>query len=149
MVSHPNIRGRRGPGGDTSRVIVFAPDPELAAWVDGELEGARLAIQLARSVAHVVAALVDDPPPRPQILIADLDAMSPAEVLHLHQIRERGWFGIVIAIGKVGDDLKKSLQIARVLRRPLATTNLRDAVNEVGLDRETMQIRKLPSTDRE
>jgi hypothetical protein len=61
------------------------------------IEGEPLTLQLARSVKQVVSALVEDPPSRAAILIADFDAIAPGDVMELHTIRERGWFGAGIA----------------------------------------------------
>jgi hypothetical protein len=66
--------------------------------------------------------------------------MSAADVLQLHAIRDGGWFGALIAIGNVSDDLTKSLNIDRVLARPLVDEVFRKAVNQVGLDRPTTRI---------
>lgn len=115
----------------------------MIAWIEAELAGLGLSIQVARTVREAVAALTEDPPPRPQIMAADFDTLTAADVLQLHSIRESGWFGSLIALGKVSGALKTSLNIDRVLTRPLGREVLRKAVNQVGLDRPTAKMKKL------
>jgi hypothetical protein len=95
----------------SSNVLVFAPDHET--WVKSELAGTELTIDVAPSVKRVVEILIDDSAPRPQILIVDFNSMSAGELLHLHSIREQGWFGTVIALGRVPASLRKSMNIER------------------------------------
>lgn len=110
------------------RVLAFAPDPDREEWIENELRPDRVPVQLSRSVAELVSALVDRAPPRPQILIADFDAMSARELTHLHCVRERGWFGQVIALGVVPIPLRLSMRIDRVLTAPVARNTLRAIV---------------------
>jgi hypothetical protein len=143
-MAHPNIRGRQGPPpGDVARALIYAPDPTRAAWIDEELAKEAISVQVTRTVEQVVAALIDDPPPRPQFLIADFDAMSPTDLLQLHTIREQGWFGTVIALGTVPMALRKSLNIDRVLTPPFVRNSLRNAIDSVGVLLTTTRIPKI------
>jgi hypothetical protein len=142
--SNANVRSKRdAPRAEPNRLLILASDAALVAWIEEELAGLGLAIQLARSPREAVAALTEDPPPRPQIMAADFDTIDAAGVLQLHAIRDGGWFGSLIAIGDVADELMTSLNIERVLARPLVSGMLRKAVNQIGLDRPTMKMRKL------
>ncbi|HET7505368.1 MAG TPA: hypothetical protein VFK02_30320 [Kofleriaceae bacterium] len=132
---HPRIlRGAdpSTPTGEKIRVLVYAPSPVRASWVEAELASSAVMVQIGFSVEHVVSALVEDPPPRPQILVADFDEMNAGELMHLHVLREQGWFGRIIALGEVPDALRSSLAIERVLGAPFA----RDALREVITDTE-------------
>lgn len=116
MSIHPRLRARATrkivlSAAETDRVLALAPDHE--AWIRSELAGTSLTTRFVRSVGEVVSALVEAPPPRPQILIVDFDEVSPGELLHLHSIREQGWFGSVIAIGRVAVSLRTSLGVDR------------------------------------
>jgi len=124
------------------RALVYAPDRQLLEWIDRELGQVAVIVQVAISVRQVVRALVDDPPPRAQLLIADIANMSAIDVLHLHQIRDRGWFGAILAIGRVSSDLSKSLRVDKVVR-PCGTNALRNTVEAIGLDRPTVRIARL------
>lgn len=96
---------------DNTRALVFAPDHET--WVKSELAGTGLTVDIASSIRDVVYALIDEPPPRAQILIIDFSAITAGELLHLHSIREQGWFGNVIAIGRIPASLRKSMNVER------------------------------------
>lgn len=144
-MAHPNLRRKTaGASGPTSRALVFARDELVLSFLEAELGEDEITIQIARSASQIVAALKEDPPPHPQILVADFDALDAAETLLLHAIRE-AWYGSVIAIGLVPDELVKSLNIERVLARPLETHMVRDAVRAIGLNRATTKIPTFPS----
>jgi hypothetical protein len=123
--------------------LIFAPDAGVMAWVESELGGQAFSLQVARSAREIVTALVDDPPPRAQILVSDFDALSASDVLGLHAIRDRGWFGSIVALGNVSPELRASLSVEQVLGRPLVAEQLRTAVTRVGLDQATRRIPKL------
>jgi hypothetical protein len=112
--------------GEQIRVLVFAPGSRRATWIETELAGTSILVQIGYSVSQVVSALVEDPPPRPQILVADFDDISPGDLLHLHVLREQGWFGRIIALGDVPEELCSSLMIECVIATPL-----RDALRDV------------------
>lgn len=137
-MAHPNIR-KKAAGAERSRALVFARDEAVLAHIETELTAENLTIQVARSAPDIVAALSTDPPPRPQIFVADFDALDAAEVLQIHAIRE-AWYGSVLAIGNVSLELQKSLNIERVIAHPLEADTLRKAVRAIGLDRATTRI---------
>ncbi|MDB4952787.1 MAG: hypothetical protein JWO36_356 [Myxococcales bacterium] len=143
-MGHPNTRSRQGPPRtELARVLVFAPEPTRAAWIEEELAKEALTVQVTRTVEQTVAALIEDPPPRAQILIADFNAMSPADLLRLHAIREQGWFGTVIGLGTVSMAVRKSLNIDRVLSPPFVRNSLRNAVDGIGVLMATTRIPKI------
>jgi hypothetical protein len=110
------------------RAIIFSPATERERWIEAELARARAMIQIGYSVRQLVMALCEDPPPRPQILIVDMDSLAPAEVVQLHAIRERGWFGTIVALGNVPPALRRSLQIEKVLTVPFVEDALVDTL---------------------
>ena len=126
--------------GEPIRCLVFAPEPNRSRWIETELtqtqpsvlEGAeprpKITIQLGRRVRTVVFALLKDPPPRPQVLIVDFDAVSPAELFELHAIRHDGWTGRLIGLGDVPDDLCTSLEVDHVFTAPFVRDSLLDCV---------------------
>lgn len=130
----------RPPLDDTQlRALIFAPERTRATWIESELSRAPVTIQVARRVRTVVAALIKDPPPRPQLLIVDFDSISPAELLELHTVRHEGWDGRMIGIGAVPRELCRSLEIDRVIPA-LVRDSLLDCVAGTRHATETVPI---------
>jgi hypothetical protein len=132
-VAQLRARGtRRGPDapGEQIRTLIYAPEPTRAAWIESELARAPITvtIQVGRRVRTIVSALVKDPPPRPQLLIVDFDAITPGELLELHAIRDKGWSGRLIALGVVPRELRASLAVDHVLTAPFIRDSLLDCV---------------------
>ena len=121
-------------------MLVYAPSPSRATWVETELEHKEVMVQIGFSIEHVVSALVEDPPPRPQILVADFDDMNPGEVMHLHVLREQGWFGRIIALGSLPPALRTSLGIECVIDAPFVRDSLRDAITSDGFVNQTTKL---------
>jgi hypothetical protein len=140
MAGHPNVRSRT-PANDEYlvRVLALCSDMTLP-WVEGELYSEHISLQIARSVPHAVSALVEDPPPRATILVCDFDNLDAAATMQLHEIRERGWFGAVIGLGRIAEALRISLAIGTVLTPPFRTHALRNAVSRAGIGLATTKI---------
>jgi len=146
MNPHPRLRSRGTPGygkADAFRALVYAPDPAQRAWLEQQLGSLGVVFQISRNVGELVAALVEDPPPRPQLLFIDFAALSPGEVLHLHTIRELGWFGAVIAIGKVSLALRQSLMIERVLAPHASHDAIRGAIANISPETQTIRMPRI------
>jgi hypothetical protein len=152
MRQHPRVwaRGTK-PAMDTAEptadlpdgalvAVVYAPDEPIAAWVEEELEADGARIQIARSMSGLVQALVADPTPRPHVLIVDLDALAPAELMELHAIRHKGWFGSIVALGHTPSALRRSLSIDVVLAQPVRQNQLRDAFAQLREPVKTIRI---------
>jgi hypothetical protein len=138
VATHPHTTSR-----ELIRVLFFAPSKETADWIREELAKEQLELKPAATVAQVVTALIDEPPPRAQLLIVDLDAVAPGDLLHLHTVREQGWFGSMIALGNVPSTLRKSLNIERVIAPPYRKDSLRNAVMSSGISGPTTRIPKV------
>jgi len=145
-IVHPRVqtRGTRddrpAATGPRIRVLVYAPIEARASWIESELADEAVMVQIGHSVAQVVSALVEDPPPRPQVLIADFDALNGGEIMHLHLLREQGWFGRVIALGDVPGSLRISLAIEHLLRPPLTAGALREVIATTSCDTSTTRL---------
>jgi hypothetical protein len=143
MAPHPRVYTRHSlPPTAAARlgVMVHAASEHRATWVAKELGRLDALIQFGRTIEAVVLALIDDPPPRPQVLVVDFDAIAAVEVLQLHEIREHGWCGRIIGLGVVPPPLRASLGIERVINTPFDADSLCDAVAEIGFDAMTMRI---------
>ena len=139
MAGHPNVRSRADRSDLTVRVLALAGDATLP-WIEDELTHETITLQVARSVPHAVSALVEDPPPRATILVCDFDALGAADTMQLHQIRERGWFGAIIGLGRVPDPLRVSLSIGTVIGPPYRAGVLRSAISGAGIGLATTKI---------
>ncbi|MEO6777745.1 MAG: hypothetical protein ABI467_32795 [Kofleriaceae bacterium] len=140
MAGHPNVRSRAPRSADlTVRVLALAGEATLP-WIEEELTDASITLQIARSVAQAISALVEDPPPLATILVCDFDALDPVDTMQLHQIRERGWFGALIGLGRVPDPLRISLAIGVVLSPPYRANTLRNAIARAGIGMATTKI---------
>jgi len=141
---HPRLHSRGATAGTADgsliRVLVYAPSPARASWVEAELADRAVMVQIGFSVEHVVSALTEDPPPRPQILVADFDDMSGGELFHLHTLREQGWFGRIIALGNLPTSLRSSLAIEHVLRPPFIDGALREVITNAGFANTTSKL---------
>jgi hypothetical protein len=145
-MTHPRLITARGTRTQRRRagVVVYVPNQRRARWVERELAGEDLIVVPCRAIGEVLSTLLDLPAPRPQILIVDFDALHPAEVFELHLIRERGWFGTIITLGKPAAALRASLGVERVFEL-LDDHALRTAISEMGFDAETRRIPVLHS----
>jgi hypothetical protein len=157
MTKHPRVwaRGTDRPEnpsdeahkliGDAKLVaVIYAPKDQVAKWAEAELDRDGAVLQTARDLPQLMHALVEDPSPRPNVLVVDLDAITPGELLELHSVRERGWFGTIIGLGKVPEALKSSLGIDRAIRPPFSRDQLRDTIGELREPAATKKIPKLP-----
>ena len=140
---HPRLHNRtvqeeRLSPGDVVRVLVYAP--KRAAALEAAIADKTVLVQIAHSVDHVVSALIEDPPPRPQILLADFDDLGAGEIMHLHVLREQGWFGRIIALGDVPPALRASLDVERVITPPLARDALREVIRNAGFAGPTTKL---------
>lgn len=143
MAPHPRVYTRNSlkPSRLTRlSVMVHAASEHRATWVENELGRLDALIQFGRTIEAVVLALVDDPPPRPQVLVVDFDAITPVDLLQLHGVRDHGWCGRIIGLGVVPPPLRASLGIERVLNTPFDADSLGDAVAEIGFDAMTLRI---------
>jgi hypothetical protein len=141
---HPRVQLRgaepSASAGDQVRVLVYAPASTRSAWIETELAHTAVIVQIAFSIDHVVSALVEDPPPRPQILVADFDEIGAGELMHLHVLREQGWFGRIIALGNLPSSLRSSLSIERVLCAPFVRDALREVITVTGFVAPTTRL---------
>lgn len=143
MAGHPNVRSRvPRSAGMTLRVLVLAADATLT-WIVDELTNAAITLQVTSSVDHVVAALVSDPPPRATILVCDFDTLDAAQLVELHQVRERGWCGVIIGLGNVPAPVRKSLAVTHVFAPPFVRHALRNAVAGAGLGVSAIRMPRL------
>jgi hypothetical protein len=133
----------KGTGARTTRIAIYARNAVARKWIETELADQPCEREVAETIRELVYALVAEGLQRPQALVADFDGMSPADVLELHSIRERGWFGSIVALGAVTRELRTSLSVEHVIERPFKGGELRKVIARIGLDRATTKMPKL------
>jgi len=121
-------------------VLAFAPESEVEDWIISEISRLDAFVQIARNVENVIAALIEDPPPRPAIVVVDFDKMQAGEMLQLHAIREQGWCGVIIGVGLIPIPLRSSLGIERVVPLPASDGDLERAIESIGVAAKTVRI---------
>jgi hypothetical protein len=134
---------RRHRGDSTERVVVLVRDPDVRLWIEHEMFGERVSVDYVEAVADILTSLTLVPPPWPQLLIIDLDAIPLAEVASLATIREAGWPGMVIAIGDPSTVVQRSLDIGIAAPRSLQCEQLRNAMKQLRATRATQQQRRV------
>jgi hypothetical protein len=113
------------------RALVYSRFPERTRWMENELARSGTPPQVARNIAHVVQLLTGmTDAPRPQLLVVDLDALTAGELFHLHRIRELGWGGTLIVLGKIPMSLRASLGIDRAVPPPYVEDALTETVSQ-------------------
>lgn len=121
-------------------MLAFAPGSEVEDWIVSEISRLDAFVQIARNVENVIAALIEDPPPRPAIVVVDFDKMEAGEMLQLHAVREQGWCGVIIGVGLIPIPLRSSLGIERVVALPAADGDLEHAIESIGVAAKTVRI---------
>jgi hypothetical protein len=143
-MAHPHLFTRAASSRQESlRAVVYVQAPELLANVEKALELTNIIVQNARSIDELVAALIEDPPPRPQLLISDFDSLTAAEVMQLHTLRSRGWFGRIFALGRCPLALRSSLGVDRVFSHPVPAHHIRTALDPETHSGPTMRFARV------
>lgn len=142
MPPHPRVHMRDAPrrGLPSLRVLAYAPGSEREDWIVSEISRVDALTQVARSLDNVIAALVEDPPPCPAVLVVDFDRMDAGEMLQLHTIRERGWCGVIIGLGAIPIPLRCSLGIECVIGLPAEEGAVALAIETAGFTSQTVRI---------
>ena len=137
---HPRqfARESRAAQNPALRALIYSPSDERVAAVEQALEGFVLIV--ARSVRGLVETLIDDPPPRPQVLVVDIDLLSAGELIELHAVRDGGWCGHMISIGDVPNTLRRSLGIETVLAHEFSAAALYEAISQLPFEAATIPL---------
>lgn len=110
------------------RALLFSRIQERTRWMENEVARSGARVTTARSVAQVVDLLTGDE--APTLAVIDLDALTAGELFHLHRIREQGWGGTLVGLGKVPLSLRSSLGIDRTVPPPYTEDVLREEIHQ-------------------
>jgi len=129
-----HVGERRVLASSTRTAILWATDPEVAAWIAAELRAVDVEPLLARSFRHVETSLRDNAHPRCALAVIDLSAISPANLESLYTVRWAGYAGPIIGIGGDGvlDARSRTLLSLEAVVAPRAP-GLRDVVAQLQL----------------
>jgi hypothetical protein len=134
MVPHPRTVTRNGTravrADGRPEVLVYAPEPYIQRWILDELIDTDPMVQVVRTTPEVMTALLRDEPPRPRVLILQVDGIPARELMSMRVLREEAWTGTIIVVGHHGvpHPLKLELQIDHIVRSPFAANQLRKLV---------------------
>ena len=118
---HPRLQTRDLPRELPSlRVLIYAPRSTRETWIVSEISRLEALVQVGRNLENVIAALGEDPPPRPAVLVVDFDQMDGGGMIQL--------------------PLRSSLGIERVISMPASDGMLSDAIGHVGFHAQTVRI---------
>ncbi len=122
------------------RALLFSRISERTRWMENEVARSGTQATTARSVTQVVELLTGEA--APTLAVIDLDALTAGELFHLHRIRELGWGGTLVALGKVPLSLRSSLGINRTVAPPYTEDILCEEIHQHVLDSQasTMPI---------
>jgi hypothetical protein len=133
FVAAHRARPRRRPHDHKDRILVLASDPAVRLWVDHDTFGEPVSVEFVDTLADIITTLTLVPPPWPQFLIVDVDAISCSDFDLIAAIREAGWAGAVIAVGNACEELQRALGTDLVLPRTFECERLRNAIKRVRL----------------
>ena len=137
---HPRQRAATPRSGTACplRVMIYSADEARGAVLERALDG--FMIQLARNTRSLINALALDPPPRPQVLVIEIDPLSPLELLEIHRLRDSGWFGTIIALGDVPPSLRRSLGVEIMFPLAPAAALLRETISGLPFETQTTRL---------
>ena len=119
---HPNVIERPY----VHSVLIYSPEAYMLQWMEQELAETGVGIQVAKKLDHVLAALIHDPPPRPQVLVVDIDSTRSVELAQIAEIRAGGWRGRLVGLGARFTELRLDHQLAPPFRTGDLRAVLRD-----------------------
>ncbi len=142
LAAHRAGTPRRRRIGRGDRVLVFTPDAAVRLRIEHELFGERVAADYVDTLVDLVAILTLVPPPWPQLLVVDADAVSRIDLELVGAIRGAGWPGMVISIGEPSTAMRTALGVDVVLPHAFECEALRRAIRHVGAERPTIPMRR-------
>jgi hypothetical protein len=122
-------------------VIVYATNPGIRRWIEEELAGENYEVIAAPMFVDATNAL-RGPEVLRQLVVVDLEALSPEEIAELQRVRDQGWNGRLVGLGDARE-FSRGLRLTHAIPRPLGSESLRAYVSELEQNRDTMKLPKL------
>lgn len=121
------------------RLIVYAPNAPDRRWITEELAGLLCVPHFVPSLGAAFEALANEP--RRRVIVIDYESLSKEELVELRALRNWVSTGTFIALGHVREHLRAPLRITHVLPRPFGSEALRNIVDELDGQRDTVKLR--------
>ena len=113
------------------RAILFSRIAERSRWMENEVARSGTHATSVHSITQLVELLVGDVPgSRPTLAVIDLDGLDAGELFYLHRIRELGFGGTLVVLGKVPFSLRTSMGIDRMVMPPYAEDVLCEEIHQ-------------------
>lgn len=130
------------------RLVALCSSVQLRSWIEAEVSGLVSQRSYAADVGALIGLLTRGGASQSELLVLDLDLLSPAHTVGLKLgIEERWWNGTVIAIGMQRSMHLRYLTIAHTIGRPLGSESLRSIV-ECSDGEDTHPIVQWPGHER-
>jgi hypothetical protein len=111
------------------RLVALCTSVQLRSWIEAEVNGLVSQRSYAADVSELIGLLTRGGASQSELLVLDLDLLSPPHTVGLKLgIEERWWNGTIIAIGMQRSMHRRYLTISRTIGRPLGSESLRAIV---------------------
>ena len=124
----------------TERLVALCASAHLRSWIEGEVGDLVTARAYAASVTELVGVLSKGGASRDELLVLDLDLLSPPSTFELKAgLEERWWHGTIVGLGALRGVHRRYLSIDRTIDRPFGSEALRAYVQcSDGVDTQPM-----------
>jgi hypothetical protein len=126
-------------------VVAFAPRSGTLRWIDEELAGEAYKIIGVTTLADLVARLRER---ANQIAVVDFAEMTETDLLALVALRNGGWRGELIGLGRIESEMRTALRPLDVFMRPFGSERLRKTLSEMSVDKSTQLMPAIAPANR-
>jgi hypothetical protein len=129
------------------RLVALCSSVQLRSWIEAEVNGLVSHRAYASEVSELINLLTRGGASQSELLVLDLDLLSPQHTVGLEVgIEERWWNGTIVAIGMQRSMHRRYLSIAHTIGRPLGSESLR-AIVESTESEDTQPVMPWPLAD--
>ena len=117
----------------TERLVALCASAHLRSWIEGEVCDLVASRVYAANVGELVDAVSRGGASSSELLVLDLDLLSPPHTFELKAaLEERWWNGTIVGLGSLRGVHRRYLSIDRMLHRPFGSEALRAYVERPG-----------------
>jgi len=108
------------------RLVALCASGHLRRWIEGEVADLVTSRLYAASVTELVDVLSRGGASKSELLVLDLDLLSPPHTFELKTgLEERWWNGTIVGLGSLRGVHRRYLSIDRTIDRPFGSESLR------------------------